>query len=332
VNRRAFLVLIVLASAPANVLIAAPPASAAETIDRTLRLGFVGPGSRSTAPRGLQAFWKRLRELGYVEGRNLVVESVWAEGKPERLPGLMADVLGRQVDVLVTYSTAAAIAAKGATSAVPVVVAIMGDPLQTGLAVSLARPGGNLTGLSAGFGETAGKWLELLYELIPRLSVVALLHNPDNPLHLGNAKALHAIAPARHLKVVAIEVREAGDIEGAFEQARKSAQGAVVLTEPFVLANKQRVAALATRHRLPVLYNLRDYVEAGGLMAYGPDFAVMFARAADYVDRIVRGARPADLPIEQPTKFELVVNLKAARALGLELPAAILARADEVIQ
>ena len=298
-----------------------------------LRLGFVGPGSPSTAPRGLQAFWKRLRELGYVEGQNLIVEAGWAEGNPDRLPRLMSDVLGRKVDVLVTYGTAAAIAAKAATGTVPIVGAIMGDPIGSGLAASLARPGGNLTGLSAGYAEgMAGKWLELLHECVPSLSTIALIENPDNPWHRATAKELERLAPARHLKVLVVDVRHPDALDRAFDQARSSAQGVVVLNEAFLVASKQRVVALAAKHGLPTLYTLRDFVEAGGLMAYAPDFAVMFRRAAEYVDRIVKGARPADLPIEQPTQFELVVNMKTAKALGVTSPESILVRADELIR
>ena len=298
-----------------------------------LRLGFVGPGSPSTAPRGLQAFWKRLRELGYVEGQNLIVEAGWAEGNPDHLPRLMSDVLGRKVDVLVTYGTVAAIAAKAATGTVPIVGAIMGDPIGSGLAASLARPGGNLTGLSAGYAEgMAGKWLELLHECVPSLSTIALIENPENPWHRANARELERLAPARHLKVIVVDVRHPDALDRAFDQARSSAQGVVVLNEAFLVASKQRVVALAAKHGLPTLYTLRDFVEAGGLMAYAPDFAVMFRRAAEYVDRIVKGARPADLPIEQPTQFELVVNMKTAKALGVTIPESILVRADELIR
>lgn len=298
-----------------------------------LRLGFVGPGSPSTAPRGLQAFWKRMRELGYVEGQNLIIEAGWADGNPDRLPQLVNDVLSRKVDVLVTYGTAGAIAAKAATGTVPIVGAIMGDPIGSGLAASLARPGGNLTGMSAGYAEgMAGKWLELLHESVPGLSTVAVIQNPANPWHRANAKELERVAPARHLKVLVVDVRQLDALERGFDQARKSAQGVVVLNEAFLVANRQRVVALAAKHGLPALYTLRDFVDTGGLMAYAPDFAVMFRRAAEYVDRIVKGARPADLPIEQPTQFELIVNLKTSKSLGLTIPQSILARADEVIR
>jgi putative ABC transport system substrate-binding protein len=298
-----------------------------------LRLGFVGPGSPSTAPRGLQAFWKHLRELGYIEGQNLIVEARWAEGNPERLPQLVSDLLNRKVEILVTYGTAGAVAAKAATSTVPIVGAIMGDPIGSGLAASLARPGGNLTGLSAGYVEgIAGKWLELLHETVPGLVTIAVFQNPENPWHRSNARELERLAPVRHLRVVVLDVRRLDALDRAFEQARKSAQGLVVMNEAFLVASKQRVVALAAKHGLPTLYTLRDFVDAGGLMAYAPDFAVLFRRAAEYVDRIAKGARPADLPIEQPTQLELVVNLRTAKSLGLTIPQPVLARADDVIR
>ena len=308
-------------------------AKGADRPQRVVRLGFVGPASPSTAPRGVDAFWGRLRELGYVEGQNLVVEARWAQGRSERLPALMAEVAGRNVDVIVTYSTSGAIAARNATHAIPIVAAIMGDPVGTGLAVSLARPGGNLTGLSAGYAQgMASKWLELLHETVPRLTTVALVENPDNPWHRSNARELQSTAPTRHLKLLVIDLRAPEELDRAFDQARRGAQAVVVLSDPFILANKQRVIALAAKHRLPAIYNLRDFVDAGGLIAYAPDFAVMFRRAADYVDKILKGAKPGDLPIEEPTRYVLVVNLNTAKVLGITIPQSILLRADEVIR
>ncbi len=314
-------------------LLWAPFALAAEPTQDVVRLGFVGPGAPSTAPRGIDAFWERLRELGWVKGQNLVVEERWAEGRLDRLPGLMAEVVGRKVDVLVTYGQPAGIAAKNATRDVPLVDAVMGDPLLTGLVPSLARPGGNLTGLSFGWGQgIGGKQLELLQEVVPRLAAVAVFMNPDNPLNRAMKTDLEAVAPLRHVKLRIIAVRDPGRLDRAFEQARRQAQALVVLADPVTTGEQRRVTALATRHRLPAMYALRDFVDVGGLMAYGPDFAVMFRRAADYVDKILRGAKPADLPIEQPTHYVLVVNLKTAKALGITMPESILLRADEVIR
>ncbi len=302
-----------------------------EPEQRVARMGFIDVQSPSTTMRGINAFWDRLHELGYVEGQNLVVEARWAEGRYDRLPALMAEVIGRKVDVLVTNTTPAAVAAKNATSTIPIVGVAMGDPIRTGLAPSLARPGGNLTGLSAGLAEgMAGKWLELLQETVPRLSTVAVITNRDNPMAREVARELQAIAPARDLKLRLIDVLDAEALPGAFEQARRKAQAVVVL--PGQLQHRWQVTALAAKHRLPAIYGVLDYVDAGGLMAYAPDYAAMWRRAAEYVDKILKGAKPADLPIEQPTQFVLAVNLKTAKALRLTFPESILLRADEVIR
>jgi putative ABC transport system substrate-binding protein len=298
-----------------------------------VRVAFVHPQSPSTAVRGVGAFWERLRELGYVEGRNLIIETRWAEGRDERLPALVADVLGRKVDVIVTYGTPSAIAAKKGTDTVPIVGVAMGEPLRTGLVTSLARPGGNLTGLSVAWVEgIAGKWLELLQETIPRLSSLAVIADLANPIARELVKDLDAVAVTRSLKLHVIDVRAPGALDRAFEQAKRTAQAALVLPAPLVSAQRARVTALAARYKLPAMYPLRDYVDVGGLMAYAPDLIVQSRRAADYVDKILKGARVADLPIEQPTQWSLAVNLKAARALGLSIPQSILLRADEVIQ
>jgi putative ABC transport system substrate-binding protein len=318
----------------AAAAVLAPPLSrAAEPSQRVVRVGFVHTASPSTATGGVTAFWERLRELGYVEGENLVVEARWAEGRYDRLPALMAEVVGRKVDVLVTFSTPAAIAAKNATTTIPIVDASMADPVRAGLVASLAHPGGNLTGLSNGWGEgMAGKWFELLQETVPRLSAVAVIANPDNPLNRDFAKDLQAIAPTRGLKLRLIEVREPGALDRAFVQAGRKAQAVLVLPDAIFSVHRGRVTALAAKHKLPTMYYVRDFVDAGGLMAYAPDQVAMFRRAADYVDKILRGANPGDLPIEQPTKYLLVVNLKTAKALGVTIPDSILLRADEVIR
>ena len=314
------------------IVLGSPLLRAAEPAQRVVRVGFVGTASPSTGGRAVTQFWERLRELGYVEGQNLVIEARWAEGRYDRLPELMAEVIGRKVDVLVTYSTPAAAAAKNATSTIPIVAAGMGDPIGSRLVASLARPGGNLTGLSLGWAEgIAGKWLELLQETVPQLTTVAVIANPDNPLSRVQAKQLHAIAPTRGLKLWLTELREPGALDRAFGQASQQAQGVLVLPDPLIAALRGQLTALAARHRLPTIYSLRDFVDAGGLMSYGPDLGVQYRRAAEYVDKILKGALPADLPIEQPTQWTLVVNLKVARALGLTIPQSILLRADEVI-
>lgn len=318
-TRRSFLSAAAKLAAAGVALLAFPLSRAADPTENVVRVGFVSPYSLSTSIRGVTVFWERLRELGWVEAQNLVIETRWAEGQYDRLPVLMADVIGRKVDVLVTHSTPAAIAAKNATGTIPIVVATMGDPIRSGLAASLARPGGNLTGMSLGWGEgMAGKWLELLQETVPRLSHVAVITSTDNPIAGELAKELEAIAPTRGLKLRLIEVRDSGALDHAFEQARRKAQAVLVL--PGHVEKRRQIAALAAKHRLPAIYTLRDYVDAGGLMAYGPDLAVMFRRAADYVDKILRGARPADLPIEQPTQYVFVVNLKLPKPLGSPSP------------
>jgi putative ABC transport system substrate-binding protein len=298
-----------------------------------VRLGFVGPASPASGTRGIEQFRKRLHELGYIEGENLHIEERWAEGRYERLPAMIAEVLGRDIDVLVTYSTPAAIAAKSATSTVPIVGVVIGDPMRSGLTASLARPGGNLTGFSVGFTEgVAGKWLELLQETVPRLSTVAVIANPGTAIANDLANELKAIAPTRGLNLQLIEVREPGALDRAFEQAGRKAQAGLLLPDPMMAAHRARITALAAKHRLPTMYYLLDYVYVGGLMAYAPDLAVQWRRAADYVDKILKGARPGDLPIEQPSRFELVVNLKTAQALRLTVPESILLRAAEVVR
>jgi len=305
---------------------------AAEPTQSVVRLGAVWPVPSAATP-GTSALWERLRELGYVKGQNLVVEERWADGRLDQLPALTADVLGHKIDVLITSGTPAAIAAKNGTSTVPIVAVVMGDPIGSALATSLARPGGNLTGFSLGWaGGMAAKWLELLQETVPRLSTVAVIEDPDNPFIRDVAKELEAIAPTRGLKLRFIDVRGHAALDRAFEQAARTAQALLVFPDSVVMAHRNEIIVLAAKRRLPAMYGVRDFVEAGGLMAYTPDFAVLFRRAGDYVDKILRGAKPGDLPIEQPTRYALIVNLKTAKALGLTVPESILLRADEVIR
>jgi putative tryptophan/tyrosine transport system substrate-binding protein len=306
---------------------------AVEPSQKVVRVGFVSPYSPSTATRSLGAFWARLRELGYVEGRNLVIEARWADGRNDRLPVLIGEVLGRNVDVLVTWTTPAATAAKNATSIVPIVVAAMGDPVAIGLVATLAHPGGNLTGLSMGFAEgMGGKWLELLQETVPRLSQVAVIENPDNPANRAQTKELEAVARSLAVRLQLIPARDLEAFDRAFAQAHREAQAVLVLADPLTVHRRDRITALAAKYRIPGMYPLLDFVDAGGLMAYSANQRVLFRRAAEYVDKILKGANPGDLPIEQPTQFELAVNLKTARALGLTIPESILLRADEVIR
>ena len=305
---------------------------AAEPMQKVVRLGFVATGSPSSASPDRAEFWNRLHELGWVEGQNLVVEARWAY-RHDQLPGLMREVLAAKVDIIVTFGTPAGIAAKQATNTVPIVDAVMGDPLRTGLVASLARPGGNLTGLSLGWAQgLPGKWLELLQETLPRLSTVAVIANLDNPNEQTLAKELQTAAPVLRLKLEIIDVREPGAFESALEQARRQAQALLVLADPANKGPFPQVTALVAKYRLPAIYVLRDFADAGGLMALGPDLAPLFRRAAEYVDKILRGALPADLPVEQSSHYVLVVNLKAARGLGLTIPQSVLLRADEVIR
>ena len=306
---------------------------AAESAQKVAHVGFVSPNAPSTDPRGPAAFWDRLRELGWVEGQNLLVERRWAEGRYDRLPALVSEVIRRDVDVLVTYSTPAAIAAKNATHTIPIVVAVMGNPIGTGLVRGLARPGGNLTGLSLGWGEgIGGKLLELLQESVPRLTTVAVITNPENPVDRNLITELKNIAPMRRLKLRIIEASNPEELDRAFKQAGRQAHALVLIPDPVFLAHRQKITALAAKHGLPAMYGQREFADAGGLMAYGPDRTAMFRRAADFVDKILKGTQPSNLPVEQPTKFELVVNLKTAKALGLTIPKSILLRADEVIR
>ena len=298
------------------------------------RIGFLSPSSLSEprTSRFLEAFRQGLRELGYVEGQNIAIESRWAEGKYERLPGLAAELVRLRVNVIVTYGAAIQYAQQ-ATGTVPIVMAVVIDPVAAGFVVGLARPQGNMTGLSSMAPELVGKQLELLKEVVPKVSRVALLENPAN---LGNAPQLrHAQETARALgvRLQLLEALGPSQIDSAFAAMTTERAGAVIVfADAMLLDHRTRIADLAARRRLPVLSLVIDHVEVGGLMAYGPSVSDMFRRAATYVDKILKGAKPADLPVEQPTKFELVINLKAAKALGLTIPQAVLQRADRVIQ
>jgi putative ABC transport system substrate-binding protein len=271
--------------------------------------------------------------LGWAEGRNLVIEDRWAEGRDERFPALIRDLVERRVDVILVTGTAAAVAAKQVTNSIPIVVSGMGDPVGAGVAESIARPGGNLTGLSVQNTEgMPGKWLELLKEAVPRLATVAVIFNSSNPLAGVYEQRFQAAARAQHLKLRFLSVNREDTLDDAFARASKQAQAAVVVPEAFTMYHRKQITTLAAKRRLPTMYGLLDFADVGGLMAYGVDQTVVYQGAAVYVDKILRGARPADLPIEQPTKFTLVVNLRTAKALGLTIPESILLRADEVIR
>ncbi len=268
-----------------------------------------------------------------MEGENLTPETHWAEGRVEQLPRLMADAVTRPVDVLVTFGTPAATAARNATRTVPIVVMGMGDPIATGLVESLARPGGNLTGLSAAWDQAfAGKWLELLQESVPGLGTVAVLGHAGNPLTMKVAEAVKALGPERGLKIRFVGLKTPDGVALAIDEARRHAQALLVLSDPVTFIARRELVTLAAKYRLPTVFPMREFVDDGGLMSYGSDSADLGRRAAEYADKILRGAKPGDLPIEQPTRFVLVVNLRTARKLRLQLPESILLRADQVIR
>jgi putative ABC transport system substrate-binding protein len=313
--------------------VSSPMLEAAEPTRKAARVGFIYSGSPDSVTRGVPAFWKRLNQLGWVEGRNLTVEARWAEGHVDRLPALAREIVSRKVDVIVTYTTPGAAAAKDATTTIPIVCSSMGDPVGTGLVSSLARPGGNLTGLSSEIAEDmSGKWLELLREIVPRLSEVAVISNPDSLFARKIAEHLKGAAPKLALRLRFIDVRNTAALDRALRQMRPDAQAILVVPDPLTIHRRKQIANIAARRRLPDLYGLLDLMDAGGLMAYGSDQTVQWERAAVYVDKVLRGANPADLPIEQPTQIGLVVNLKTARTLGLTIPESILLRADQIIR
>ena len=305
---------------------------AQESIART-RVAFLGAESGSTNRHFLDAFRQGLREHGYIEGQNLTLEERWAEGRSERFPELVGELVRLKAQVILTVSLPAALAAKSATTTTPIVF-IAGDPLGSGLVASLARPGGNLTGLSISLGEDfSGKWLELLKEALPKATRVAVLWNPTNPANAAYLTVLRGAAQKLGVKLQSAEVREPGGFDSAFSSmSAERAQALVVVVDPLTVRYRGRIAELAAKNRLPAMYGFREFADAGGLMAYGANVADLCRHAATYVDKILKGAKPADLPIEQPTTFELVINLKTAKALGLTIPQTLLQRADQVIE
>jgi putative ABC transport system substrate-binding protein len=314
-------------------LLAAPLVTAAQPTAKVPRIGSLGGPPPELSPV-LREFFQRLRELGYVDGQNVVIEGRYYGDLVDRLPVLAAELVRIPVDVIVAGAAPAPEAAKGATSTIPIVMAgTHPDPVGRGLVASLARPGGNVTGLAFGASELRGKQLQLLKETVPRLGLVAVLSDPTNPLHAQELRGVEGAARALKVRLRVVEARAPSEFAEAFLVATRERAGALmVLGGSMLFTHRARLAELATQYRLPAMLTGRDSVEAGGLMAYGADIGAGFRRAADYVDRILKGARPSDLPVEQPTKFELVLNLKTAKALGLTIPPAVLARADEVIQ
>jgi putative ABC transport system substrate-binding protein len=297
---------------------------------RLATIGFLGVTTASNEAQWTAGFVRRLRELGWTEGRNVVIEYRWAEGRSDRYADFAAEFVRLKVDVILTGGSAA-VAAKQATSVVPIVF-VLGEPVGTGLVATLARPGGNVTGLSNQQTDLPGKRLELLREVLPSLRQLAIMANVDYPEAVLEMRDVQAISKTLGLEVATVEIRRAEDISPAFEALKGRADALYVITDALVSTNRIRINTFALAARLPTMHGVREYVEAGGVMSYGADYSDLFRRAGDYVDKIFRGAKPADIPVEQPTKFDLVVNLITAEALGLTVPPSLLARADKVIE
>jgi putative ABC transport system substrate-binding protein len=296
-------------------------------------IGFLGAESASTNQHFFDAFREGMREHGYIDGKNVTLVERWAEGRSERFPELIGELLSLKVNVILAVSIPAAFAAKHETATIPIVF-IASDPLGTGLVASLARPGGNLTGFSLFLGdEFSSKWLELLKETVPHVSRVALLWNPTNPASSHYVTVLRGAAEKLGIVLQLQAVNDPDQFEHAFTTiVAARAQALVVVVDPLTVRYRGRIVELATTNQLPAMYGFREFVDVGGLIAYGVNVPYLCRRAAVYVDKILKGVKPADLPVEQPTKFELVINLKAAKALGIEIPATLLARADDVIE
>ena len=295
-------------------------------------IGYFGATTRLVDSQRLPAFVERLRELGWTEGRTLAIEYRWAEGRNDRLAEIAAEFVRLKVDVIVTSGTPPTVAAKQATSVIPIVFAVVGDPVGVGVVASVARPGGNVTGLSVQQPDTAGKRLELLREVVPGLRRLAIMANNDNASTALDMREAQVAARTLGLDVVTSEIRRREDIAPALDALKGHVEALYVCNDPLVTANRMRVSILALGARLPTMYTLREHIEAGGLMSYGPNIPDQYRRSADFVDKILRGTKPGDIPVEQPTKFDLVINLITAKALGLEIPPSLLARADEVIE
>ena len=325
-KRRAFITLL------GGAAVAWPLAARGQQREKLPTIGFLGAASASATKSWLDAFVARLRELGWIEGRTVAIEIRWSEGRRERVAEIAAEFVQLKVDVIVTSATPPTLAAKQATAVIPIVFAVVSDPVGAGLVDSLARPGGNVTGVANQTSDTAGKKLELLREAVPGLRRLAIMANVGNPASVLEMGEVQATARTLGLEVTTSEIRRAEDIAPAFEALKDRADALYLGPDPLMNTNRTRVNILAVGARLPTMQGAREYVEAGGLMSYGPNFADQFRRVADFVDKILRGTKPADIPVEQPTKFDLVINLTTAKALRLEVPASLLARADEVIE
>jgi putative ABC transport system substrate-binding protein len=329
------LAVIRLATAVVLLLFPAPlGTTAAQPSEKLPRVGYLSRGAHSdpVLQRNLEAFRQGLRELGYVDGQNIAIESRWTEGKDDRLPALAADLVRSKVDVIVVGSGPSTQAAQQATRTIPIVMSLVADPVGSGLVASLARPGGNVTGLTVMSPDLATKQVQLLKEVVPKVSRVALLTNPANPSSARFLREAEAAAQALGVRLQTLEARNRQEIDSAFAALTSERAGALlILPDGVFLSQRSQIAELAAKRRLPSMYLVREYVEAGGLMSYGANFLDLMRRAATFVDKILKGAKPADLPVAQPTKFELVINLRTAKAIGLTIPPSLLQRADQII-
>jgi ABC-type uncharacterized transport system substrate-binding protein len=309
-----------------------PLAARAQQAAKLPTIGFLVAGTPSSHGQWVATFVRRLHELGWIEGRTVAIEYRWAEGRSERFAEIAAEFVRRKVDVIVTSATEAVVAAKQATSVIPIVIAAAGDPVGTGLVASLARPGGNVTGLSIQQTDVAAKRLELFREIVPGLRRLAILGNVSGPAVVLDMREAEAAARTLGMEVITSEIRRGEDIAPAFAALKGRAEALYLPIDPLVNTHRFRINTLALAARLPTVHTSREWVEVGGLMSYGANVPDLFRRAGDYVDKILRGANPADIPVEQPRKFDLIINLTTAKALDLEVPATLIARADEVIE
>jgi putative tryptophan/tyrosine transport system substrate-binding protein len=320
-------------TAIAFVLAVVGAAAEAQQAKQVPRVGFLVPGSPSSYADRIAGLRQGLRELGYVEGQNIIIEYRYAEGKSDRLPVLASELVRLKVDVIVTGTTPAIQAVKKTTSTIPIVMAEVADPIAVGLVASLSRPGGNITGLTTLSPDLDGKRLELVKEILPKITRVAYIWDPANSAGRVRFKGVQGAAESLAITLQSLEARNPKELESAFEAAIREHPGALMVPNPTVLAYGRQIAHFAAQNRLPVIYDTGEHAEkAGGLLSYGPNFADLLRRSATYVDRILKGAKPGDLPVEQPTKFELVINLKTAKQIGLTIPPNVLARADRVIK
>ena len=315
------------------MLLALCSSAQAQQPKKIARVGWLSVSSESALPARYNAFRQGLRDLGYIEGQNIVIERRNAEGKLERLADAAAELVRLKVEVIVTTGTTGSLAAKQATSTIPIIITTGGDPVASGLIASLARPGGNITGLTNIAWDLAGKRLELLKETFPKLTRVGVLWNPADPGGIKSLKETETVAPALGMQVQSLGVRSPNDFEAAFKAATGGRTHALIILQTALInAQQTRIVELATKNRLPTMFGEGSHVEAGGLMSYAPDSADLFRRAASYVDKILKGTKPADLPVEQPKKFELVINLKTAKQIGVTIPPTVLFQADRVIK